>query len=147
MQLQLTKPKMKSTKVWPTTEHGVFMATYPGWDGPDVIINGGGWVDGVYVDSDEVEHAGLWDRLSTDVRDEMESLRGGWPGDWNDRILELRGHVSHEDEELLDALWIAGEVFNNEVTIYGTDATVANMDDDDLYSWGLNRVDDDDDEV
>lgn len=128
---------------WPTTPAGCHMASYPGWDGPEVIINAGGWVNGEYVDSSEVESAGLWDRLSPDVRDEMESLRGEWPGYWNDRILDLRGHVSHEDEELLDALWISGEVFNNEVTIYGTDASVSNMDEDDLYSWGLNRVESD----
>ena len=135
-----------SVTTWPTTPAGCHMASYPGWDGPEVIINAGGWVNGKYIDSSEVEHAGLWESLSPDVRDEMESLRGEWPGYWNDRIIEIRDSVSPKDRELLEALWIAGEVFNNEVTIYGTDDSVSNMDEDDLYSWGLNRVDSDDDE-
>lgn len=131
---------------WPATPAGCHMASYPGWDGPEVIINAGGWVDGKYIDSSEVEHAGLWDRLSTEVRDEMESLRGEWPGYWNDRILEMRDSVSPKDRELLEALWISGEVFNEEVTIYGTDASVSNMSEDDLRSWGLDRVESDDDD-
>ena len=146
--------KMKENKyglasiTYPPTEHGVHWAAYPGWEGDEVIINAGGYVDGVYIPASEVESAGLYEKLSEDVRDEMEPLRGGWPGDWNDRIIELRGRVSPRDEELLEALWISGEVYDGEVTVYGTDDDVSEMNDTDLHSWGLDRIatDDDDDE-
>ena len=131
---------------YPTTEHGVHWAAYPGWEGDDVIISSGGYVDGKYFDSSEVESLGLYDKLSEDVRDEMEPLRGDWPGNWNGKIIELKGRVSPEDEELLEALWISGEVYGGEVTVYGTDADVSEMNDADLHSWGLYRIATDDDE-
>ena len=130
---------------YPTTEHGVHWAAYPGWEGDDVIISSGGYVDGVYIDPAEVESAGLYDQLSEDVRDEMEPLRGDWPGNWNGKIIELKGRVSPRDEELLEALWISGEVYDGEVTVYGTD-DVSEMNESDLHSWGLYRIDDDDEE-
>lgn len=144
--------KMKENKyglasiTYPPTDHGVHWAAYPGWVGDDTIINAGGYVDGVYIPASEVESAGLYEKLSEDVRDEMEPLRGGWPGDWNGKIIELRGRVSPRDEELLEALWISGEVYDGEVTVYGTDDAVSEMNDADLHSWGLDRIDDDEDE-
>ena len=135
---------------YPTTEHGVHWAAYPGWEGDDVIISSGGYVAGKYFDSSEVESAGLYDKLSEDVRDEMEPLRGDWPGNWNGKIIELRGRVSPRDEELLEALWISGEVYDGEVTVYGTDADVSEMNEADFRRLGLDRIatddDDDDDE-
>lgn len=150
---------------WPT-EHGVHSATYLGWGGDDdyEIFNAGGYVDGKYVPSHEVYSAGLYDQLSPDVRDEMDSLDGqgtggATPAEWNGKILELeRGGVSPEDEALLDALWIEAESFEGSVTIYGPDDDVAEMDEDDLERYGLRRmnadelwrygviVDDDDDD-
>ena len=134
---------------YPTTEHGVHMADYRGWDGPDAIISAGGWVDGVYVPSSEVDTISLFERLSEDVQAEMEPLAGDWPGFWNDKILELRGHVSHEDEELLEALWISEEVVDGSVTVYGVDDDVTKMDHEDFEDLGLHRVgvdEDDEDE-
>lgn len=133
---------------YPTTEHGVHMASYLGWDGDAEVVNAGGWVDGVYYPSSEVEQAGLWDRLSEEVKSEMEPLAGGDPAEWNDKILELElsGRVSHEDEELLDALWILGEVFGGSVAVYGTDADVTKMDYEDFRSLGLHRLDYDDED-
>lgn len=133
---------------YPTTEHGVHMASYLGWDGDDEIVHAGGWVAGVYVPSSEVEQASLWDRLSDAVKAEMEPLAGGDPAEWNDKILELElsGRVSHEDEELLDALWILGEVFGGSVAVYGTDADVTKMDHEDFEDLGLHRLDSDDED-
>lgn len=130
---------------YPTTEHGVHWAAYPGWVGDDVIINAGGYVDGVYFDHAEVESFDLYEKLSEDVRDEMEPLRGGWPGDWNGKIIELKGNVSPRDEELLEALWISGEVYNGEVTVYGTD-DVSEMNEGDFRRLGLDRVPTDEDD-
>ena len=140
--------KMKSPKVWPVTEHGCHQATYSGWDCDDTIISAGGYVGGVYIRPYEVDSARLWDRLSEDVRAEMPIPDGCNPEEWNDRILELKqsGHVSDEDAELLDALWISGEVCDGEVTIYGVDDGVTKMDEDDLREMGLERLDDDDEE-
>lgn len=149
------KPEIFTT--YPNTEHGVHVTSYRGWAadswaGDDAIISAGGYVDGRYVSSSEVEQAGLWDRLSEDVRGEMAPLAGGDPADWNDKILELRGKVSPKDEELLDAMWISAEVFGGEVTVYGTDDDVTKMDYQDLVDLGLHEVkfdedDDDEDEV
>ena len=140
--------KMKSPKVWPTTEHGCHQATYSGWDCDDTIISAGGYVGGVYIRPYEVDSARLWDRLSEDVRAEMPIPDGCNPEEWNDRILELKqsGHVSDEDAELLEALWVSGEVCDGEVTIYGTDDSVTKMDESDLREMGLDRIDDDDDD-
>ena len=143
------KPEIFTT--YPTTEHGVHVTSYRGWAadswaGDDAIISAGGYVDGRYVSSSEVEQAGLWDRLSEDVRGEMAPLAGGDPADWNDKILELSGRVSHEDEELLDAMWISAEVFGGEVTVYGTDDDVTKMDYQDLVDLGLHEVESDEDD-
>ena len=134
---------------YPPTEHGVHMAEYRGWDGDDAIISAGGWVDGAYITSSEVDSVGLFEKLSEDVKSEMEPLAGDWPGYWNDKILELRGHVSHEDEELLEALWISEEVVDGSVTVYGVDDDVTKMDHEDFEDLGLHRVgfdEDDEDE-
>ena len=145
------KPEIFTT--YPTTEHGVHVTSYRGWAadswaGDDAIISAGGYVDGRYVSSSEVEQFGLWDRLSEDVRGEMAPLAGGDPADWNDKILELRGKVSPKDEELLDAMWISAEVFGGEVTVYGVDDDVTKMDHEDFEDLGLHRVgfDEDDEE-
>lgn len=145
------KPEIFTT--YPNTEHGVHVTSYRGWAanswaGDDAIISAGGYVDGRYVSSSEVEQAGLWDRLSEDVRGEMAPLAGGDPADWNDKILELElsGKVSHEDEELLDALWISAEVFGGEVTVYGVDDDVTKMDYQDLTELGLHEVESDEDD-
>ena len=143
------KPEIFTT--YPTTEHGVHVTSYRGWAadswaGDDAIISAGGYVDGRYIASSEVESAGLWDRLSEDVRGEMAPLAGGDPADWNDKILELRGKVSPKDEELLDALWISAEVFGGEVTVYGVDDDVTKMDYQDLTELGLHEVESDEDD-
>lgn len=140
--MKMTKTK-SSPKVWPTTEHGCHQATYSGWECDDVIISAGGYVNGEYVPASEVASARLWDRLSDEVRDEMPDPDGCDPSEWNDRILELKqsGRLSDEDEELLDALWISGEVCDGEVTIYGTDDDVSEMDEDDFRRLGLRRLD------
>ena len=132
---------------YPPSEHGCHEAVYSGWDGPDTIISAGGYVNGVYVPASEVWGlAGLYDRLSEDVRVEMP-MPDGYPGDWNDKILELKKKgVSDEDEEILDALWVSGEVCEGSVTIYGRDDSVTRLDEDDLYEMGLTRVDSDDDD-
>lgn len=143
----MNKMTKSNPKVWPTTEHGCHQATYSGWECDDVIISSGGYVGGVYFRPYEVYSARLWDRLSEDVRAEMEPLAAGDPGDWNDRILELKQKgVSYEDAELLDALWVSGEVCDGEVTIYGTDDGVTRLDEDDLREMGLDRIDDDDED-
>ena len=132
---------------YPTSEHGVHEATYSGWDGPDTIISAGGYVNGVYISPSEVEYAGLYDRLSPDVQAEMP-MPDGYPGDWNDRILELKqsGRLSDEDAEILDAIWVSGEVCDGSVTIYGRDDGVTSWGEDDLRGLGLDRIDDDDDD-
>lgn len=141
------KKMTKSPKVWPTTEHGCHQATYSGWECDDVIISAGGYVNGEYVPASEVDSARLWDRLSDEVRDEMPSPDGCDPSEWNDRILELKQKgVSYEDAELLEALWISGEVCEGEVTIYGVDDGVTKMDESDLREMGLDRIDDDDED-
>ena len=131
---------------YPTTPHGVHWASYPGWEGDDEIISDGGYVDGVYIRPAEVESAGLYEQLSEEVQAEMEPLVGGWPGDWNGKIIELSGRVSPRDEELLSALWIAEEVYDGEVTVYGTDSDVSEMDEDDFRLLGLSRIESDEDE-
>lgn len=143
------KPEIFTT--YPATPHGVHVTSYRGWAadswaGDDAIISAGGYVDGRYVSSSEVEQAGLWDRLSEDVRSEMAPLAGGDPADWNDKIIELSGCVSHEDEELLDAMWISAEVFGGEVTVYGTDDDVTKMYYQDLVDLGLHEVESDEDD-
>ena len=136
---------------YPPSEHGVHEAVYSGWECDDVIISAGGYVNGEYISPSEVWGlAGLWDRLSDEVQAEMP-MPDGYPGEWNDKILELKqeGKLSDEDEELLDALWVSGEVCEGSVTIYGTDADVSEMDEDDLERLGLDRVpteDEDEDE-
>ena len=145
----MKKMTKSSPKVWPPTEHGCHWATYSGWEGDDTIISAGGYVDGVYIPGWELYSARLWDRLSESVRDELEPLAAGDPAEWNDKILELKksGKVSYEDEEILDALWVSGKVCHDgEVTIYGTDATVAEMDDAELHEMGLERLESDDDD-
>ena len=148
----MNKMTKSNPKVWPTTEHGCHSATYSGWECDDVIISAGGYVNGVYVPASEVWGvAGLYDQLSPGVAAEMPSP-DGYPGDWNDKILELKqsGDLSDEDEELLEALWVSGEVCEGEVTIYGVDDGVTKMDESDLYEMGLDRIatddEDDDDE-
>ena len=131
---------------YPTTPHGVHWASYPGWEGDDEIISDGGYVDGVYIRPAEVDTVGLFERLSEEVQAEMEPLRGCWPGDWNGKIIELSGNVSPRDEELLSALWIAEEVYDGEVTVYGTDSDVSEMDEDDFRLLGLSRIESDEDE-
>lgn len=129
---------------WPTTEQGVHSATYLGWNGYDEIISSGGWISGEYIaPTDELGLDRAWKSLSPELKDELESLSGGDPAEWNGKILELEreGKVSPEDEELLDAFWIEGEVFNGAVTIYGTDDDVAEMDEADFSRLGLNRMD------
>lgn len=141
------KPEIFTT--YPNTEHGVHMADYCGWDGDDAIISAGGWVDGVYVTSSEVDSAGLFERLSEDVQAEMEPLAGGWPAEWNDKILELQDDVDPKDAELLAALWISEEVVDGSVTVYGVDDDVTKMDHEDFENLGLHRVgfdEDDEDE-
>lgn len=146
------EPKMTTNSsglkvtTYPTTPHGVHWASYPGWEGDDEIISDGGYVDGVYIRPAEVESAGLYDQLSEEVQAEMEPLCGCWPGDWNGKIIELRGNVSPRDEELLSALWIAEEVYDGEVTVYGTDSDVSEMDEDDFRLLGLSRIESDEDE-
>ena len=134
---------------YPPTEHGVHMAEYRGWDGDDAIISAGGWVDGTYVPSSEVDSVGLFERLSEDVQSEMEPLAGGWPGEWNDKILEIKDDVNPKDAELLEALWISEEVVDGSVTVYGVDDDVTKMDYEDFEDLGLHRVgfdEDDEDE-
>lgn len=153
--MKMKKTKMNEVKrtTYPTTPHGVHQTSYSGWAadswaGEDAIISAGGYVNGHYVSSSEVESAGLWDELSEDVKAEMAPLAGGDPADWNDKIIELEqsGKVSPKDEELLDALWISAEVFGGEVTVYGTDSDVSEMDEDDFRRLDLHRIDSDDED-
>lgn len=122
-----------------TTSAGVHVAVYPGWYGDDEIIWAGGYVDGSFVRPDEVDRACLFDRLSEDVRAELEPLAGGNPEDWNGKILEIQDNVDPKDAELLEALWIGEEVYDGTVTVYGVDDDVTNMDEDDFEILGLNR--------
>ena len=143
----LRKPNGTASVMWSyATSAGVHAAVYPGWDGDDAIIWAGGYVDGSFVRSDEVDRAGLFDRLSEDVRAELEPLAGGDPAEWNGKILEMQDNVDPKDAELLDALWIGEEVYGGMVTVYGTDDDVTNMDDGDFEILGLIRVESDEDD-
>ena len=135
-----------SVMLYYTTPDGVHAATYPGWDGPDVIIYAGGYVDGSFVRSDEVDRAGLFDKLSEDVWAELEPLAGDYPGFWNGKILELLDDADPKDVELLEALWIGEEVYGGEVTVYGIDDDVTNMDESDFKILGLHRIESDEDD-
>lgn len=151
--LSLRKPNGSASVMWCyATPAGVHAAVYHGWDGDDEIIWAGGYVDGSFVRPDEVDRAGLFDKLSEDVRVELEPLAGGDPAEWNGKILEMQDDVDPKDAELLEALWIGEEVYGGEVTVYGTDDNVTNMDDEDFEILGLHEVesdedDDDEDEV
>lgn len=130
---------------WPP-ERGVHSATYLGWKGYDEIINAGGWISGELIrPTDEIGLERAWKSISPDVKDELDPYLGGDPAEWNGKILELEksGDLSPEDEELLDAFWIEGEVFNGSVTIYGRDDNVSGLDEDDLERLGLDRMDSD----
>lgn len=143
----LRKPNgTASVMLYYTTPAGVHAAVYPGWDGDNEIIYSGGWIYGSFVRSDEVDQAGLFEKLSEDVRSEMEPLAGGDPSEWNNKILEIQDDVDPKDAEILDALWIGEEVFNGSVTVYGTDDGVTKMDDDDFEILGLHRVESDEDD-
>lgn len=151
--LSLRKPNgTTSVKLTYTTPAGVHVAVYPGWDGDDeIIISAGGWVDGVYIQPAEVESAGLFEKLSDEVRAELEPLAGGGdPAEWNGKILEIVPDVNPKDEELLWALWIGEEVYGGSVTVYGIEnADVIWMDEDDFKNLGLHWVgfdEDDEDE-
>lgn len=135
-----------SVMLYYTTPDGVHAATYLGWDGPDVIIYDGGYVDGSFVRSDEVDRAGLFDMLSEDVRAELEPLAGDYPGFWNGKILEMLDDADPKDVELLEALWIGEEVYGGSVTVYGVDDDVTNMDESDFEILGLHRIESDEDE-
>lgn len=151
--LSLRKPNGTASVKWSyTTPADVDVDVYPGWDGPEEIISHGGWVDGVFIRPAEVESAGLFEKLSEDVRDKMEPLRGGDPADWNDKIHEILAHpVDPKDEELLWALWIIGEVYNDEVTVYNTYRNDHYIDDSLFEDLGLHWVgfdeDDEDDDA
>ena len=149
--LSLRKPNgTTSVKLYYTTPAEVDVSVYPGWNGPDEIISAGGWVDGVYIRPAEVESAGLFEKLSDEVRAELEPLAGGGdPADWNDKIHEMLNDVDPKDAELLDALWIIGEVYNDEVTIYNAYRRVTYIDDSAFEDLGLHWVgfdEDDEDE-
>ena len=135
-----------SVMLYYTTPAGVHAATYLGWDGPDVIIYAGGYVDGSFVRSDEVDRAGLFDRLSEDVWAELEPLAGDYPGFWNGKILEMLDDADPKDVELLEALWIGEEVYGGSVTVYGIDDDVTNMDENDFEILGLHRIESDEDD-
>ena len=128
-----------------TTPDGVHAAIYPGWDGPDAIIYSGGYVDGSFVRSYDVDRAGLFDKLSEDVRAELEPLAGDYPGFWNGKILEMLDDADPKDVELLEALWIGEEVCCGSVTVYGVDDDVTNMDESDFEILGLHRIESDED--
>ena len=145
----LRKPNgTTSVKLTYTTPAGVHVAVYPGWDGDDEIISAGGWVDGVYIQPAEVESAGLFEKLSDEVRAELEPLAdGGDPADWNGKILEIIDpDVNPKDAELLEALWIDKAVYEGVVTVYGVDGDVDNMDESDFENLGLHRVESDEDD-
>ena len=122
-----------------TIPGGVHEATYVGWDGDDEIIYAGGYVDGSFVRSDEVNRAGLFDKLSEDVKVEMEPA-GDNPVCWNSKILKIQDDVDPKDAELLDALWIRAAVYDGVVTVYGVDDGVTKMDEDDFEILGLYRT-------
>ena len=145
--LSLRKPNGSASVMWSyTTPDGVHAAVYPGWDGDDAIIHAGGYVNGSFVRSDEVYRAGLFDKLSEDVRAELEPLAGDWPGFWNGKILEMLDDADPKDVELLEALWIGEEVCAGSVTVYGVDDDVTNMDESDFEILGLHRIESDEDE-
>lgn len=146
--LGLRKPNGSALVGWSyTTQAGVHAAVYSGWDGDDAIIWAGGYVDGSYVGSDDVERAGLFEKLSEDVRAELEPLAGGDPAEWNGKILEMEDNLGPDDTELLAALWIGEEVVDGEVTVYGVDDDVMNMDEYDFeIALGLHRVEPDEDD-
>ena len=122
-----------------TSPAGVHEASYVGWTGDDVIIYAGGYVDGSFVRSDEVDRAGLFDQLSEDVKAELEPLAGDNPLFWNGKILEIQDDVDPKDAEILDALWIGEEVYDGVVTVYGVDDGVTKMDEYDFEILGLHR--------
>lgn len=119
---------------------GVHEATYAGWTGDDdEIIYAGGYVNGSFVRPDEIDRVGLFDKLSEDVKAEMEPQAGGSPVFWNDKILEIQDDVDPKDAELLEALWIGAAVYDGVVTVYGVDDGVTKMDEDDFEILGLHR--------
>lgn len=131
-----------------TSSAGVHEATYAGWTGDDnEIIYAGGYVNGSFVRSDEVYRAGLFDKLSEDVKAEMEPQADGSPVFWNDKILEIQDDVDPKDAELLEALWIGAAVYDGVVTVYGVDDGVTKMDEDDFEILGLHRYIDPDYDV
>ena len=131
-----------------TSQAGVHEATYAGWTGDDdEIIYAGGYVNGSFVRSDEVYRAGLFDKLSEDVKAEMEPQADGSPVFWNDKILEIQDDVDPKDAELLEALWIGAAVYDGVVTVYGVDDGVTKMDEDDFEILGLHRCIDPDYDV
>ena len=131
-----------------TSSAGVHEATYAGWTGDDdEIIYAGGYVNGSFVRSDEVYRAGLFDKLSEDVKAEMEPQADGSPVFWNDKILEIQDDVDPKDAELLEALWIGAAVYDGVVTVYGVDDGVTKMDEDDFEILGLHRCIDQDYDV
>ena len=139
--LSLRKPNgTTSVCLYYTTPAGVEVAVYPGWDGPEEIISAGGWVNGVYIRPAEVESAGLFEKLSDEVRAELEPLAGGDPADWNDKIHEMLNYVDPKDMVLLDVLWIIGKVYNDEVTIYNTYHKDIYIDDSVFEDLGLHWV-------
>lgn len=154
--LSLRKPNgTTSVHLTYTTPADVDVEVYPGWDGPEEIISAGGWVDGVYIRPAEVESAGLFEKLSDEVRAELEPLRGGGdPADWNGKIhkiliREMINDVDPKDVEILEALWIIGEVYNDKVTVYGAYSRTTYIDDSDFEDLGLHWVgfdEDDEDE-
>lgn len=123
-----------------TSPAGVHEATYAGWTGDDnEIIYAGGYVNGSFVRPDEIDRVGLFDRLSEDVKAEMEPQAGGSPVFWNDKILEIQDDVDPKDAELLEALWIGAAVYDGVVTVFGVDDGVTKMDEDDFEILGLHR--------
>lgn len=123
-----------------TSPAGVHEATYAGWTGDDdEIIYAGGYVNGSFVRPDEIDRVGLFDKLSEDVKAEMEPQAGGSPVFWNDKILEIQDDVDPRDAELLEALWIGAAVYDGVVTVYGVDDGVTKMDEDDFEILGLHR--------
>ena len=131
-----------------TSQAGVHEATYAGWTGDDdEIIYSGGYVNGSFVRPDEIDRVGLFEKLSEDVKAEMEPQAGGSPVFWNDKILEIQDDVDPKDAELLEALWIGAAVYDGVVTVYGVDDGVTKMDEDDFEILGLHRYIDPDYDV
>ena len=123
-----------------TSPAGVHEATYAGWTGDDdEIIYAGGYVNGSFVRPDEIDRVGLFEKLSEDVKAEMEPQAGGSPVFWNDKILEIQDDVDPRDAELLEALWIGAAVYDGVVTVFGVDDGVTKMDEDDFEILGLHR--------